>query len=190
MLQDVLIKYSTSYKAYPAGSTNMTPDNAQETVTGLFSNKTTVTLPATEQEVKITKKVAADDYLAAHGNGETFIYKITSTANTGDVWYKSIHFEDADFAGKSGTDVSKTITILLPYGTYTAEELTTARFEGEITEKSGAVTKQSDIMAEITVDAGASDDTPTVVYKNVKARWDRFNHSDLVINTVGVTGGA
>lgn len=177
-------KYSVSYKAYAAEAELMTEDNAQETIENLFSNVTTVSLPIKDQEVKITKKVYKEDYLEAHGNGETFIYKITSKEDPDMVWYKSIHFTKEELEGLSTESIMKTASVLLPYGTYTIEELSTSRFEGDIIDTSGNATDEGGIVGEIIVDSKAASEVPTLVYENIKERWDRFSHSDLVINTL------
>lgn len=81
-------------------------------------------------DICLTKRIYAEEIVVAHGN-PVFIFRVTGTDVDGDLhtWYNTVEFS-GNSAAEDGT-VSLSAEFHVPAGTYTASELSTARYELE-----------------------------------------------------------
>ncbi|MGN0355499.1 MAG: hypothetical protein ACI4EI_10545 [Muricoprocola sp.] len=93
------------------------------------SNVVTVTATGrqTETALELTKELDAADIVWSHGN-PVFLFKISGEDVSGvtHTYYEAVEFERED--ADSGSLVSKTVSLIVPAGTYTVTEEKTARY--------------------------------------------------------------
>ena len=142
-----------------------------------------VTNTLKKYDLTIRKEIAKEDFYAAHGNA-TFLYEITSKADSNKKWRTSISFTREDWE-EAGATMRKTKTLELPAGTYEVKELDALRYEGRMIGVSGNVKKIDALQAEATLGDAIPE---TVTYQNQKSWWDRYSHNDLITNRL--KGGA
>lgn len=124
----------------------------------------------------IRRNLAKDDYYSVHGDA-TFLFRIK--AATGETYYRSISFDEADLASAKNGIVTLETECILPHGNYTVEAMDVFRYQNRLTSISpGTIT--SSLKGDFQI-SGANLEV-VAVYDGSKTDWQRFSHNDLIIN--------
>lgn len=162
----------------------------------------------------IVKKIANDpkQFTDAHGE-QSFMFKATGK-DSGKTWYKSITFskeavdavnKDGYFAGPEGTQFKLSDgyiygtcnSIYVPEDDYIVEEIASlrfneikaeARYHGQEVKLIGASERSITVPLKLSSykpgDNGFDAAYASVYFENEKVRWDKFSHTDIVINSL------
>ena len=163
------------------------------------SASTTYKVYIVDGTLTITKKIKTSDYNSVQGD-PIFTYKITRTYDGGkEVFYKTLRFTSE--SDTSGSYYVETVTLTdLPYGTYTVEEESSARFAVDnvtsvksLTDATTAV--EDDVFAvsfgsdfaeaansDLDEDSLASQ--AGVAFVNEKESSNNYSHTDVSKNTI------
>lgn len=138
----------------------------------------------TKKNIKITKKIDADDINFVNGD-PTFIFKFEEVAEDGKIkeYYRSVTFTKEYVKEHEGTDGKVTMTIVLDDiddQMYVVKEVDTYRFELDKIEavKNGTVKGDT-----VSFDMKENTSAEATFCNDVK-KFDKLSHTDIVINTL------
>lgn len=140
--------------------------------------------------VEVTKSLEASDLYEGHGD-TSFIFTLTNTADN-STYYETISFDPS--LAENNETLTNCCTFEVPLGTYTLNEVSTTRWEGELIEAVGNADDARDDAQTAIVSTNNNTATfaftsnsrhASALYKNSKTNWSGLSHSSTVINHFG-----
>ncbi|MGN0536803.1 MAG: leucine-rich repeat protein [Acutalibacteraceae bacterium] len=173
-------------KTAPEGY-GLNPDKIRFSVNYLTANKTqylTVTDPAKECELKVTKRIYKNEVLFAHGN-PTFIFKVEGTDINGNkcTFYRTVTFGENSAADESGYISQSIVFSGLKAGTYTVSEVNSIRYTHATWESLAGNLVESESQPTYNLDS----DTPAhIQFTNSKTIQSSTSHTSQITNIIKV----
>lgn len=136
-------------------------------------------------EITVTKCIREEDIVWAHGN-PVFRFRVSGTDMKGreHVYENYVEFQQAGYTVKDGYAVMSCVFEKIPAGQYIVEELAALRYE---VESISADTDNVSVSGETgAVSLDRENSRAGLTFTNVKTRYDRYSHTDVVRNTVPV----